>query len=220
MTYNRRDSMKELARGWALAALPALVITLGMPFAIILKPSLTTLLLTLLALFLSLIFFFYRLAVTSPPLKSWGFMATVTACLVFVVLFGTAYTQVQDKLLYGYKAVDDNLSPSLVNGDHYFGDKRLFRTSALKKGDIYVIRNKRGKIFAARLLYQAGDTIALNGKFRELRSGEYGFYSGRKTKPAVVVGMDSVLAKAVMIYWCFDPHNQSPMWERSGQVIR
>lgn len=204
---------------WVKAALPALVLTAVMPFLIILVPSPGSILLTLGGLFFSLFYFFYKLASSTASVKSRGIISTIIAALGFILIFGLEYTQVQDKLLFGYKAVNEALSPALVNGDHYFGDKLLFRYSPLQKGDIYVIRDQRGKVFAARLLYFPGDRIAMNGKFHELKKGEYGFYSGHKDTPAAIVTMDGILAKAIVIYWCFDPVSNSPVWGRSGLVI-
>ena len=212
MPYSSRS--EPTAIGWLKAAWPALLVTLIMPFAIILLPSLTTILLTLCGVFFSLFYFFYKLARTSR-----GSISTLISAISFLIIFTLEYSLVQDRLLFGYKAVNDALSPVLVNGDHYFGDKQLFRFSALNKGDIYVIRNEKGKVFAARLLYLPGDNIALNGKFHTLKEGEFGFYSGHKDSPAAVVTMNGILAKAVVIYWCFDPYSNSPVWDRSGQVI-
>lgn len=213
------NGIRAMALSWLQAALPALLLTLLMPFSILLLPSLTTLLLTLITFLFALFYFFYRLAANSPPIKSRGTIATLTAAVGFILILAAENSMIQDKLLFGYKAVDDALSPSLVNGDHYFGDKWLFRGKELKKGDVYVIRNNRDKVFAARLLYFPGDTIALEGKLTTLKDGQYGFYSGRKTSPAEIIESDGILAKAVVIYWCFDPYSNAPVLERSGQVI-
>jgi len=217
----RRVAYPLLKRG-LVHATPAFVAVLLLPLLIILLPSLFTIGLGVAALLFALGYFFYRLFAQEVPgtgSRLARFRAKAVSTLLFLLMFSMLFQLVQTYLLFGYKAVDNTLSPTLINGDHYFVDRLLYKFRPLTIGDVYILHRPRGKHIAAQLRAVPGEQVVINGQAKELQQWEYAFDSGKEQGNMLIVPRSAIAARAVINYWTFDPLAERAVLERVGKRI-
>jgi hypothetical protein len=203
---------------WAAMSILVLLIT---PFIIITLPSATTLLLAILLL-LTALFLFFK-AITSQLIANLRrerkqLFKPVLLLVGFLLIFSNELTIVREHLLFGYKAVNNQLQPALLDGDHYLADKLLFRHNPLQQGEFYVIRTPSHNAIAGRLNRLPGETLINGSDTITLGSEEYGFDLGGG-EVLEIVRSEKILARAIVIYGSFDPLGESIRWERTGMPI-
>jgi hypothetical protein len=202
--------------GRALTALAVLVLV---QVAIILWPSPLTLL-TGLALLLGALARFFTGLVRARQHGTTTTRQTLTGALAFLGLIALALQLSQQQLLFGYKSVDARMSPTLINGDHYLADRLFFKMEGVQKGRVYVIRNQRGKVVAARLAALPGEVVEAAGVPRQLGREEYAISFDNLATGVEVVAGSQILARPLIIYGTFDPQSERIIRERLGRVIR
>lgn len=198
-----------------------MLVLLLTPFIIILLPSALTLFPAILLLLAALFFFFreiIRQSLAGLRGEPKGLLTTGALLVGLLLIFSNELTIVQERILFGYKAVNNQLQPALVDGDHYLADKLLFTRNAPSKGEIYVIRTPAHNAVAARLIASPGETLTLGSETLTLDGDEYGFNLGGG-EALQVVPREQVLARATVIYGSFDPQTETIRWERSGMAI-
>jgi hypothetical protein len=206
--------------GRALTALAVLVLV---QVAIILWPSPLTLLTGLALLLVALARFFtglLRARQHGTTTTRHTLAGTLTGALAFLGVIALALQLSQQQLLFGYKSVDARMSPTLINGDHYLADRLFYKMEGVQKGKVYVIRNQRGKVVAARLAALPGEVVEAAGGPRQLGREEYAFSFDNLAAGGEVVAGSQILARPLIIYGTFDPQSERIIRERLGRVIR
>jgi hypothetical protein len=203
---------------WAAVSILVLLLT---PFIIILLPSALTLFPAIFLLLAALFLFFREIVRQSlaglrgEPKRLFGSGALLVGLLL---IFSNELTIVQERILFGYKAVNNRLQPALLDGDHYLADRLLFTRNAPSKGEIYVIRTPAHHAVAARLIASPGETLTLGSQTRTLGGDKYGFDLGGG-EALQVVPRGQILARATVIYGSYDPQTETIRWERSGMAV-
>lgn len=208
-------------------ALTALAVLVLVQVAIILWPSPLTLLTGLALLLGALARFFTGLlrarqhgTTTTRHTLAGTLAGTLTGALAFLGVIALALQLSQQQLLFGYKSVDARMSPTLINGDHYLADRLFYKMEGVQKGKVYVIRNQRGKVVAARLAALPGEVVEAAGGPRQLGREEYAFSFDNLAAGGEVVAGSQILARPLIIYGTFDPQSERIIRERLGRVIR
>lgn len=204
----------------ALAGIIVMVL-LCAQLIIILMPSRPSLMLGLILVFGGLGLYIrslYRNAIRSD--NRHRVIGSLLSIIVFLSVTAITVELSQRGLLYGYKAVNNDMAPTLIDGDHYFADRGIFRFKGLVKDDVYIVKDQQHELQMWRLVSLPGEMIESNGQPYILKGSEYGFASGTNMDSPSIIPEENILAHALLIYGSYDSATGTNSWNRIGLPVR
>jgi signal peptidase I len=144
---------------------------------------------------------------------------SILAAITVIFIINAELTIIREHILAGYKAVSNQLQPSLVDGDHYLGDKFLYKLNGPQRDDIFIIRDNNDNVLAGRLLKLPGEPVPDSSGRRILGEDEYGFATGNN-QIIEVLHAHQIQARAIVIYGSYDPLLKAIIWNRTGMIVR
>jgi hypothetical protein len=142
--------------------------------------------------------------------------ALLAAAALFLIALAVTLNLSQHYLLFGYKSVDNQLNPTLIDGDHYLADKLFYKWQGVHKGDVLVIRTNQRRVHAARLIALPGDSFETH----RLTANEYAVAVADAPQQPQIIHKEQILARPLIIYGTYDQVSGQIVRERLGRLVR